>query len=58
MARYVLLSGVHADATGVFHPGDIVESKTALDERFPERFVGWTPEDENAELPQESEEDR
>lgn len=56
--KYVLLAGGHSDGKQSYEPGDVVESTTALDERFPEKFSLWTPEDEASEPPPENEDDR
>ncbi len=55
MPKYVLLSGVHADKNGVFTPGDIVESESDLESRFPEKFIRWTDADESANAPESEE---
>lgn len=57
MAKYVLLAGFHAVADKLFSPGDVVESVSDLEARWPEKFIAWTPQDDNAELPQEEGED-
>ncbi len=44
--QFVLLRGAHQDQDGIHEPGDVVTSDINLAERFPERFVEWTAEDE------------
>lgn len=56
MPQFVLLAGVHADKNGVFAPGDVVESDTDLETRFPEKFTRWSDDDERADPPVEEEE--
>ena len=53
--KYVLLSGVHADKNGVFAPGDVVESESNLEERFPERFIAYDPTDDDPNIPEQEE---
>lgn len=47
LKRFVLLAGVHVDAEGTHYPGDVVKG-IDLEQRFPEKFIAWTPTDEAA----------
>lgn len=53
--KFVLLSGIHNDKNGTFHPGDVIEAETDLAERDPARFIAYDPADDDPE-PAEKEE--